>query len=395
MDANQFVRQRTEIGIRQVSRTTATKRRIVRLGNPTLADCPVVVPPPAAARAGMMYVYSDIDGTINVEQALNDGVFTTWSNDQRHLEVVVGYPPGSSVLTILSLGPTALDQTGGASPQQMAQAAALNVTPDKMQQLRLIPQTTPDLTLRLTGGVWIQNNTIVPVAAIDEIDFAASVPGTTGEARYTHVAVDSTGATVLTDGTAFVSASEVNPVEHLVTTFPVETDSIGWVRLENGQTAINNEHIIPAPSLYFGLGVVPPALGGSGVDASGYEGYIFYNNGTQYQVRIIGQQTSAPTVNDDSGDLFIVGSQYYTHQSSWTCLDNTLGAAVWTSGVFYSAANVSNPPTDAELDALFGTPASAGAGFSAVVNDAGADTNVYLVSSTGSSWFYTAMTQAV
>jgi hypothetical protein len=59
-----------------------------------------------------------------------------------------------------------------------------------------------------------------------------------------------------------------------------------------------------------------------------------------------------------------------------------------------SNANVSNPPTDAELDSAFGTPASVGNGFAALLDDNGADTNVYLVASNGTSWFYTALTKA-
>lgn len=61
----------------------------------------------------------------------------------------------------------------------------------------------------------------------------------------------------------------------------------------------------------------------------------------------------------------------------------------------YSTANVSNPPTDAELDALFGTAAVAGAGFRVIINDNNADTNVYSVWSDGTSWFYTLGTKAV
>jgi hypothetical protein len=60
-----------------------------------------------------------------------------------------------------------------------------------------------------------------------------------------------------------------------------------------------------------------------------------------------------------------------------------------------SVANVSNPPTDAELDAEFGTPATVGAGFIAILDDAGAGANVYLVASDGTNWWYEALTKAV
>ncbi len=60
-----------------------------------------------------------------------------------------------------------------------------------------------------------------------------------------------------------------------------------------------------------------------------------------------------------------------------------------------SSADVSNPPTDAELDSAFGTPATVGNGFTALLDDAGGDTNVYAVYSNGTSWFYTTLTKAV
>ncbi len=60
----------------------------------------------------------------------------------------------------------------------------------------------------------------------------------------------------------------------------------------------------------------------------------------------------------------------------------------------YSAANVTNPPTDAELDTAFGAPADVGAGFVGVLNDNGAGANVWLAASDGTNWWYVAMTKA-
>ena len=54
--------------------------------------------------------------------------------------------------------------------------------------------------------------------------------------------------------------------------------------------------------------------------------------------------------------------------------------------------DVSNPPTDAELDAIFGTPAAVGAGYCAYIDDNGSGVSVYRVVSTGSVWaVYTAV----
>jgi hypothetical protein len=61
----------------------------------------------------------------------------------------------------------------------------------------------------------------------------------------------------------------------------------------------------------------------------------------------------------------------------------------------YSTANVSNPPTDAQLDTEFGAPADVGTNFAALLNDAGGGTNEYLVLSDGTNWLYAALTKAV
>jgi hypothetical protein len=54
----------------------------------------------------------------------------------------------------------------------------------------------------------------------------------------------------------------------------------------------------------------------------------------------------------------------------------------------------SNPPTDAQLDAGIGTPATVGKGFTAYWDNNSAGTNVYLLSSDGTNWWHQAMTKA-
>lgn len=60
-----------------------------------------------------------------------------------------------------------------------------------------------------------------------------------------------------------------------------------------------------------------------------------------------------------------------------------------------SAADVSDPPTDAELDAALGEPSVLGGGFRALVDDGGAGADVWLVWTDGVSWFYVQGTAAV
>lgn len=72
---------------------------------------------------------------------------------------------------------------------------------------------------------------------------------------------------------------------------------------------------------------------------------------------------------------------------------NDAGTVFSLFGATVATNNVSNPPTDAELDSAFGTP-TANAGKIWVLNDNGADTNNYLVTSNGTSWLYLALTKA-
>ena len=55
-------------------------------------------------------------------------------------------------------------------------------------------------------------------------------------------------------------------------------------------------------------------------------------------------------------------------------------------GVYLSDANVSNPPTDAEIDAIWVSPAAfSGVGF---IDDNNAHINGWLVISDGNRWWY-------
>lgn len=71
------------------------------------------------------------------------------------------------------------------------------------------------------------------------------------------------------------------------------------------------------------------------------------------------------------------------------------GSGTTVQGVNVAVNNVNDTtPTLAELTTSFGTPASRGAGFVGIVNDAAGDTNVYIVASSGTSYFWLKMTKA-
>jgi len=82
-------------------------------------------------------------------------------------------------------------------------------------------------------------------------------------------------------------------------------------------------------------------------------------------------------------------------QMSTTTLTFPDGSEQKTSSGVVSTLDVSNPPTDAELDAEFGTPATVGAGYRRFIDDNGAGTNFYEAVSDGTNWWVTTFTKAV
>lgn len=55
-----------------------------------------------------------------------------------------------------------------------------------------------------------------------------------------------------------------------------------------------------------------------------------------------------------------------------------------------SVANVTDPPTLAEIEAAYGTAAVAGSGFIGILDDNNASANIFIVFTNGTDWFYSA-----
>lgn len=106
--------------------------------------------------------------------------------------------------------------------------------------------------------------------------------------------------------------------------------------------------------------------------------------------------SSPPADNLQTGDVYLDdGTNTASGYAGFRRYNgSTFGDVGGNNRVKVSTANVTNPPTDAELDAAFGTPATVGTGFIALVNDNNADANDYLVLSNGTSWWYVALTKA-
>ena len=61
----------------------------------------------------------------------------------------------------------------------------------------------------------------------------------------------------------------------------------------------------------------------------------------------------------------------------------------------YTGSLTDGTPTDAEIDAILGTPATAGAGFRATILDSDGTALLYRIETNGISWFYVVMTKAL
>ena len=121
----------------------------------------------------------------------------------------------------------------------------------------------------------------------------------------------------------------------------------------------------------------------------------------------IGQGAESSGLPDPSGEgsLLYSTDDYNASYDEWDgeltigdeyqVLKSTGTVPEWTSVVEQSVADVSSPPTDAELDAAFDTPANLGRGFLATVDDNDADTTFWLVGTNDASWWYVQMTKAV
>lgn len=91
--------------------------------------------------------------------------------------------------------------------------------------------------------------------------------------------------------------------------------------------------------------------GGTGQDTTSTTGIAHINSGTWTFIKYTYSETSAPTVNDDSGDGFAIGSIWIdvTANKAYICLDNTASAAVWTETTQAAASLALNDLTDVTL----------------------------------------------
>lgn len=152
------------------------------------------------------------------------------------------------------------------------------------------------------------------------------------------------------------------------TTTPADDDTLTAIKVDySGVTMTSN------PDAY-GVHVVMPASYGTGTEAAASF------NGAGKTV-ILGAHWESAYFSDGTRQVWLAGGLTGVNTNS------NIKQAMHTD-------DVSDPPTDAELDGIYGTPATVGAGFHSAIDDDGAGAKVWRVWSDGTNWWYSEMTKA-
>lgn len=164
-------------------------------------------------------------------------------------------------------------------------------------------------------------------------------------------------------------------------TFSV-TDTFGHIIINRADTTISNNSNL-GKIQFSGDDAASTNHVAASINAKTTEGWSSGNNGTKLAFNVTENGTDT-LVNALSllGDL----------EAQFAGIVNATAEGLRTK---VSTANVSDPPTDAELDSAFGTPAALGEGFIGILDDNSADTDVWLCYTSDTSWYYLQGTKAV
>jgi len=230
--------------IQQTLGDVITDTVTMRLGNPALAANVnrIDVPLTETNGVGMVWVH-DITGEGGATMAENTGAYPLQNKDKifgRYVQV----KRTANRLQIVGFAREDAGYMHGVNiPDQVPVSIALF-------SWGLLQPTDPRsmkafLTQAVYGGQYL-------VRSQETKDFTADIPGTAGQALAVLVELDpATGTLYYTNGSAF-DATITH--ENAFTLYPKSADSTrytaGWVRLENGMTAVlESKHVYPAQEL--------------------------------------------------------------------------------------------------------------------------------------------------
>ena len=211
-------------------------------------------------------------------------------------------------------------------------------------------------------------------------------------------AVNGAVAMTLSAGTLSITASVVRAVSDGSAATPLygfnNDPDTGVYRPGDNRVGISCNGVLAGDFTTTGLDVVGAVTATTSIDATTI---VSSGDGTN----------SAPThsfSSDTNTGMYRAGANSLglTAGGTQRLLLNSSGATVTgaltaTTGIVnvQSVVDFSSPPTDAELDSAFGTPATVGRGFIATIVDADGDTAGWTVWASDASWYYIAGTKAV
>lgn len=177
----------------------------------------------------------------------------------------------------------------------------------------------------------------------------------------------------------------------------VGTGTIGTAMCFFGDNAVNNGTIVTSYGLYlaklrgqtnYGIYIMSQDLGTTA-------NYAIYSEGGASVLK-----AGSPSVVP----LTIQGATSQTaNLQEWRSASGALMAWLSATGLLdvqgisiqSYTATVGSPPTKAQLDSIFGSPATLGSGFIGMVDSGGAQTDVYLCVTTPANWFYIKLNKAL
>lgn len=226
-------------------------RQRVQLGDGTTPG--VVVVPPTDLRyfPGAFYCFSVTGGTKTVHVVENRWPGLTYDNSPARTWVEIGYPAGSKQLAILGPVPGLTTQySRGPMPAQAGLVQAMDVTPDRIATLRLLPQGT--LVVGLTPGRYVIGETVYTVEATDTafLDVSSYLPAGPDQDKWLLVGIDAAGDAQVTAGSAFAETAE-DPGSFAPSAVPANCYLLGYIRLNDDLTGFEagDNRIIPAQGL--------------------------------------------------------------------------------------------------------------------------------------------------
>lgn len=211
------------------------------------------------------------------------------------------------------------------------------------------PTNPPSLSVDMEPGIF-RNMAGAWVDFIGgTVDLTSFMPTNLNEQRLIIVGLDKTSeATTAIAGTATVFNNyqpetvpfSLSDIVTLLNTADPEFDPKMAVRLMYGQTLIQQwDCFFDCRLLSTEIPIILPEQGGGGFDLTTIQGFLFYNGVNTYQVHCVGDQITAPTVNDDETSTphpFGVLSLWVTSVTAgaaedavYMCVDPSDGAAVW------------------------------------------------------------------